>query len=1587
MRITGTILLILKGVIFASRSARMHCCVLAVLLFSMPVFSADYYWVGGSGNWSDINHWATTSGGAVKHMQVPTAYDDVYFDAHSFSAPGQQITVNAGNYVCRSMSWAGVQHTPQFYCPPAYSFRIYGSLLLAQDMYFNAAGALYFESGSAGCIIDMAGHAFRQNVFFNGPGGEWTLHSDADLQGNSLVLMNGSLRTNGYAITCGSFYSMYNTIRQLHLSNSVIQANSWSLDVANLLFDCGTASIILSGNNATLTNKGGQANYHVIRFTSTTGQSVFINNAAEASTVSLLEFHSNAKIFGNIQTDELRLHGVYYELRMQDTLTVMQSLLASGTCNAPLMLFSNSDTINAVFRAGSNLTVDYVWLRNVEAVSLNGSQCVALNSVDLGNSSGWIISGPPPLDLYWVGGSGNWNDPQHWALQSNGQGGNCIPCAYDNVYFDAHSFHAPGQTVNINPMKAFCNNMNWTGVLHNPAITGSTVTGLYIYGSLHLDQNMQFNFSGFTSFEARTPGKYILMAGRQFNNNVIFNGAGGSWDLLDEFNAGNSIVHFRNGSLFTNSNTLRCGSFLSSTATTRSLQLGASALHITGGGYTAWNLGLSGLSFDAGTSTIFINAPGGGLQSSTGDTVRYHYVNFTNSGGMARLNSSSVTGLFKMVKFSGCGILLGDNVYDSLYFGRTDYILGSGKTQTILTFLGNDASCVLPVSLRASADGTPAIVHKSGGIVMMDYLVMKDVHTSGGASFHALHSVDMGNNTGWQFTSPAPSDLYWVGGSGNWNDPMHWSFSSGGGGGACTPTPFDNVFFDANSFSAPGQAVQVSAMNAYCKNMTWHHVLHNPQFIGSTSSTLHVYGSLALSPDIEWNLNSPMHFRSQDTGKLIFSAGNVFKGDVVLCGEGGGWSLGDDFHSLRSLQIMTGKFYTQDNDISCLNLKSSWTTQRTIDLGSSQVWLDANSKSALLLHSGLLQFGGSSSVIHITAPSGGITTTGSAVTLCFGKVLFAHSSGSQEIRTQNAGNVFRRVVFSGNGMINGNNTFDTLSFHPSKTYTLQSGMTQTILSRLDLTGSGCFPIALKSSNPGVPANIFKSSGNVSVAYVEMQDQHATGGAGFYAGEYSVDLTGNSGWVFGSNPAYVFGFPDTMSFCQGDTLGLDASLFTGASSYAWQDGSTGLVYPVTQPGKFWLTVTYADQCFVIDTVDVVYTPQPFAFAGNDTIVCYGTHVVLSAQGPPGASYQWSGNLSGQQVSINPTAPATYSVSVTNACGMASAEVIVGVIPLPYADAGDDKRICHAGDPVTLTASATPGSSMLWNTGESGAQIIVSPSETSQYVFTVVNQCGSVTDSVTVQVFAPGELDIAIYDETCNMSNGAATVSGWLTYQWSNGANTETIAGLQAGVYTVTVGDGHCTASAVVTVDLIERPKADFIAKTDLALPGQYAVDCYDHSEGAVFRHWNFGDGYSSGLQNPRHSYRAAGSYQITLVVFDLNQCSDTVVKSIEFAETEMFVMPNAFSPNGDALNDAFGPIWLHKEWVKEYRYSVYDRWGGLIFTTSDTDCLWDGRHVADRNKVPSATYVWSIEITDVTGKDHRHAGSVFVFHTGNRMASE
>jgi hypothetical protein len=96
----------------------------------------NFYWIGNEGNWSDLNHWATTSGGAVNPTELPSQFDDVYFDENSVTISAQTITVDEAVYF-RNMDWTGILNNPTFFAGYTNVLNVFGDFTLTETLNKN----------------------------------------------------------------------------------------------------------------------------------------------------------------------------------------------------------------------------------------------------------------------------------------------------------------------------------------------------------------------------------------------------------------------------------------------------------------------------------------------------------------------------------------------------------------------------------------------------------------------------------------------------------------------------------------------------------------------------------------------------------------------------------------------------------------------------------------------------------------------------------------------------------------------------------------------------------------------------------------------------------------------------------------------------------------------------------------------------------------------------------------------------------------------------------------------------------------------------------------------------------------------------------------------------------------------------------------------------------------------------------------------------------------------------------------------------------------------------------------------------------
>ena len=108
-----------------------------------------------------------------------------------------------------------------------------------------------------------------------------------------------------------------------------------------------------------------------------------------------------------------------------------------------------------------------------------------------------------------------------------------------------------------------------------------------------------------------------------------------------------------------------------------------------------------------------------------------------------------------------------------------------------------------------------------------------------------------------------------------------------------------------------------------------------------------------------------------------------------------------------------------------------------------------------------------------------------------------------------------------------------------------------------------------------------------------------------------------------------------------------------------------------------------------------------------------------------------------------------------------------------------------------------------------------------------------------------------------------------------------------------------------------------------------------SENASLYFWDFGDGSGSVEENPTHAFTGGDLFTIQLIASN-GICEDTTERTLTIQDFRLFI-PNAFTPNGDNLNDLFFPV---HSGVSEMEWRVFGRWGELVFL-GGLNSEWDG----------------------------------------------
>lgn len=157
--------------------------------------------------------------------------------------------------------------------------------------------------------------------------------------------------------------------------------------------------------------------------------------------------------------------------------------------------------------------------------------------------------------------------------------------------------------------------------------------------------------------------------------------------------------------------------------------------------------------------------------------------------------------------------------------------------------------------------------------------------------------------------------------------------------------------------------------------------------------------------------------------------------------------------------------------------------------------------------------------------------------------------------------------------------------------------------------------------------------------------------------------------------------------------------------------------------------------------------------------------------------------------------------------------------------------------------------------------------------------------------------------------------------------------------------------------VERPEAVVPFALDSRLP-------------LLNHEWDFGDGSQSTEAAPMHRYTLAGVFPVEVWVQDVNRCWYGLRSQVEVKEQIHLLVPSAFSPNGDGVNETF---YLATRNMQALSFEVFNRWGQRVFFSDELGFQWDGTHQGQR--LPAGVYVYRLESIDLDGREWSQSGTI------------
>ncbi len=443
---------------------------------------------------------------------------------------------------------------------------------------------------------------------------------------------------------------------------------------------------------------------------------------------------------------------------------------------------------------------------------------------------------------------------------------------------------------------------------------------------------------------------------------------------------------------------------------------------------------------------------------------------------------------------------------------------------------------------------------------------------------------------------------------------------------------------------------------------------------------------------------------------------------------------------------------------------------------------------------------------------------------------------------------------------------------------------------------------------------------------------------------------------------------------------------GGAVYQWQPAAfldnPSISNPIaTVNANTTFTCIISDSCG-IDTVTVEVQVQNMALQiSNDTSICRGNSVPLFVSNVQQVT--WSpANFLDDPTSTTPTATPfntiTYFAQGTllNGCTFEDSVFIQVDTIIPQPNIPDSLIYClNEQGTVTVSGATTYSWSPAVDIFPTNAPTVsISSPISTRYYCDFMNACGTVRDSLEVEVLIPV---IIAWNDTivCPKESAILHASGGISYEWSpaesgrlvSDGSEITVNPAFTSIYVVTGIDSFgCSATDSVLVSVFPEPVVHIEPIVYAQIDEVVTLNAV--SETAITYVWTPAEFLSCNVcQTTQATPNQPFTY--TVIGYDVNGCRDSNRVTIKY--DPLIYVPNTFTPNNNGTNDQFFALGIN---VVDFRLEIYNRWGELIYKGDALSAMWDGTYHG--KNCPDGVYTWKIEYGDLfTADRHRIVGHV------------